>query len=240
MILPGNTVLMADGSQKPVEQIAIGDSVQDWLGNVSTVEGIIAQQLDIARVCVQINGTLTVTQDQMFLGTDRSFTAAINPNRYWAVRQNYVGINNQIMMGYNWGSNPDSVELMNEGTTVCAYKNTSVAISGITAIPAPANTVVYSHRVSNSGTLVVGGIATSAWPKIWWDYKNWEALPSANTYAIVRNTSTNLIQVIPNFDPSSITYPYQIWSNDSMRFINPTTASPTGSTGASGGIQIIA
>ena len=237
MILSGNRVLMADGTLKAVENIVVGDSVLDWKGATQQVEGISTEILyNPSREFVQIDNGITVSDDQTFLGKDTQFHSAADARRYWPFRLGYVGAHYQLMSDYNWGYNPDAVLPLVTGTVLASANNGSETVSSITPVAVPLETVMWSHRVSGSGTYVVEGLAVAAWPNAMWDWVNWQPLPITSTLTVIRRLDTGKIELHIDFDPTTVSYPYGTWSDTAHRFVGP-TASPTGPTG---GLTIVA
>ena len=247
MITPGNRVLMADRTLKAVESLVVGDSVLDWKGQPQVVEGVLTNILnDPARVFVRIDDQLTLSNDHTLFGMDNNFHAAGDARYYWGLRLGYVGANYQIMSDYNWGYNPDAVLPLEVGTVLAAEGNTSRTVASVTPVTVPLQTVLWSHRVSGSGTYVVEGLCVAAWPNTMWDWVNWQPRPSTDTLTVIRLLDTGKIELHYNFDPSTDTRPYGIWSNQNIRFVSPSTTGPTGATGpasptgSTGGLNIVA
>jgi len=242
MILAGNSVLMKDGSTKLVEDILVGDQVLDWKGQVETVEGISSQIIGNPDwKCYKINNTLSVTENHGLVGSDGNFYAVSRARYFWPYRLAYVSANHVISSSFNWGVNPDATLPLILGTQVDAYLNTSQNISSIEEIPTPVDQTVYTHKVSNSGTYVVGGLAVHAWPNILWDWKNWAPLPEGTTVTVIRRTDNGVFELHQNFDPTTVDYSYTKWEPETGKFsgiISP-SSSTTGPAEA-GGPTIVA
>jgi hypothetical protein len=239
MILGGNLIFMSDGSTKLVEQVSVGDSVFDWKGNKETVEGIVAFTIsDPNWQCIKINNSVTVTVNHGFIGSDRNFYAYDKVKFYWPYKLGYVSKNHVITYDYNWGINPDFTLPLKTNTSLAGYLDTTQIVNSIDIVPTVVGTTVYAHKVSGSGTYVVGGLAAHAWPNAMWDWENWAMRPDGTTLTIIQRNDNGMIELHYNFDASKINYSYSVWNINKNKFLNIKTSTST--TPTSGGLNIVA
>lgn len=229
MILPGNRVLMADSSLKPIEQLSVGDQVLDWKGNVETVEGITASILaDNNRKCTTINGSLHITETHGLVGVDGNFYSQGDPRYYWWLWLGYVGANSVIAYDWNWAEDPDNHKPLVPGVQIASHPNTFQTIQTVEPFEPVTPTPMFSHRVSGSGTYVVEGFCALAWPKLLWDYQTWQALPSTTKVDMIRRDDNGKISILKNTDLATLDFDYWLWNPQTRKWNKVSTSAPTG------------
>ena len=230
----GSTVLMADGSRKPVENIAPGDYVKDFQGNSKLVDGIRVQNsyINPKREQWLINEKYLVTDVTNFVSPDYHFYTTGNspygeptdevPLTLRKVKIDFIGLENRIRKFWVWldDSYVDIFSKFTVGVTIKKENDETEQVTSLRQLADsecnPALNKTYSFSVKG-GTLWIDGYLTTARLNEDFDYKT--MLPIEGTVTITSNTEnvSQLSRVI-NIDYSA--NKDSIWDNENDCWIN--------------------
>jgi len=198
----GSTVLMSDGSRKPVKNIVPGDYVKDFQGNSKLVDGIRIQNsyFNPKREQWLINEKYLVTDVTNFVSPDYHFYTTgnnpygENPDVLITLKKAtllFVGQENRIRKLWTWidESYSDIFSPITVGITIKKEDGGSEEVTSLRQLQDsecnPALTKTYSFSVKG-GTMWVDGYLTTARLNEDFDYKT--MLPIEGTVTITSNT----------------------------------------------------
>lgn len=235
---PGSTVLMADGSRKPVEQIQYGDYVKDFQGNSKMVDAVRATHLynykNRKREWWLINNSFLITDTMSFftpdykirtVGSQETFNEAVFDKK---IIRPVVTKNNAISFVWYWFDDSYSTIFapMQVGDVLLKENNqteTVTSLENVSEQHASDNNVTYAFGIEGGGTAWVDGYLTIARMGYKFDFSTMEYCPDAViTVGKIGSVdpelmrSNNPLQRIKNPDLSSITdfvwnEKYEIW-----------------------------
>ena len=179
----GSTVLMADGSKKPVENLSYGDMVKDILGNNSMVDGVRAINFSLQNQTWLINNSFMVPNDTIVVSAEGKYLqigkTALKQNSHVmdTIRRHYPYIveNNKILSKWSWADCDDLFEDLQIGSVLIKENNTTETVTSIEKIEnlnLLEYDTIYGHSVSNAGIYWVDGYACTARMNEKWDYRN--------------------------------------------------------------------
>lgn len=174
--LRGTPVLMADGSERPIERVRVGDQVIGAFGFVNTVRQVTAGTLGPARVFL-LNKQLVVLGGHRFW-VPRKGWAAITPEDHDA---NLAALRDSAAlarMGQDWHVDDDSIPAEHLSQTleigdVLAYGvGDRLAVETLDEVRFPPETAIYELHIHNgSGSYTVyGGLWATGSPDYAFDF----------------------------------------------------------------------
>jgi hypothetical protein len=188
-VFAGSTVWMANGRQKPVEELEVGDEVKDILGETRVVDGIRPLQYSTIGVSYIINSKYVITSQHNFFSADNKIcslwphTLAPHPGYEIKAMYPYITQNNVLRQKWSWVP-AESSGLVNrwycdDPRWQDIYLNTIKGpekVETIELIDMTNHDVMYSHSVTGSGTYYVGGLCCGARINETWDYEKMEPI----------------------------------------------------------------
>lgn len=231
----GSTVLMADGSRKPVENIIPGDYVKDFQGNPKLVEGVRIQNAFMnapKREQWIINEKYLVTDITLFVSPDYHFyttgtkpygsSIGSDPITLQKVHTPYIGVDYIVRRLWIWldDSYSDIFHEMSVGINILKEGNQTEEITSVRLLTESeynqSLNKIYAFAVKG-GTMWVDGFLTTARLDENFDYKT--MTPIEGTVTITSNTAnvSQLTRVI-NIDYS--TNEDSIWDSENDCWLN--------------------
>ena len=210
----GSTVLMADGSRKPDENIIPGDYVKDFQGNSKLVDGIRVQNsyVNPKREQWLINEKYLVTDVTTLITPDYHFYTTGNnpysePTGIRKIALQFIGLENRIRNFWTWldESYLDIFSPFVIGITIKKEDDQTEQVTSLRQLTDsecnPALNKTYSFSVKG-GTMWVDGYLTTARLNEDFDYKT--MLPIEGTVTVTSNTenTSQFLRVI-NIDYSA-------------------------------------
>ena len=175
--LAGTPVALADGTTKPIEEVAVGDLVVGAFGEANPVVALQRPLLADSKVC-RINDEHTTTTHHPHIGSDRQFYCP-DPD---AIKRVMYGKTHTIIYGdgsteerFMTGVNPDRIKKLELGTALQTTTGPR-SITKIEPLPMSSDTQVYHLVVGGSHTYTVDGYAVVGWAtETDFDYDTWSA-----------------------------------------------------------------
>ena len=162
--LAGTPVALADGTTKPIEEVAVGDLVVGAFGEANPVLALQRPLLADSKVC-RINDEHTTTTHHPHIAADRKFYCP-DPD---AIKRVMYGKTHTIIHGdgsteerYMTGVNPDRIGKLTVGIQLQTVTGPRT-VTTIEPIPMSADTQVYHLVVGGSHTYTVDGYAVVGW-----------------------------------------------------------------------------
>jgi len=208
-------ILMADKSDKNIEDIIFGDVIIDYAGNSQTVIGLISEKKDNI---ITFNDEITCSLDSAFLSSDGKIISFEDP--IWGgIIQSYRGENKKILKSRNWGLNSEYMKNLVKGSII----NSIESVFNINKITINTNDeILYNLKTSGSGTYITNGYVTLGWANIWtWNYNTWEPLKNTDLVDIIYCLDRNIKLIEINFNPDNFEHPYLIWDKKNNKFVEP-------------------
>jgi len=225
----GSTVLMANGSQKPIEKLEIGDEVKDIFGQTQTVNGIRNLQYSKVGVSYLINGKYLITSQHYFFSEDNkiyciwSHNYAEHPGHEIVAVYPYITKDNKIKQ--LWSCVPSE----ETGIIKRFYQedprwqdvylktmNGPEKVEIIEQIDMTSEDTIYAHSVTGSGSYFVGGLCATARLNENWDYENMR--PIDGTVTIISAGNGKPHQRVINIDHS--TNENSVWCPEDQHWKN--------------------
>jgi hypothetical protein len=204
-VFAGSTVWMANGRQKPVEELEVGDEVKDILGETRVVDGIRNMQYSKTGVSYVINGKYLITSQHMFYSADRKLYSIWSHNfamfDQTEIKNMFTFITekNKLKQKWVWYSEETSsitTRMYQEDPRwQDVYLNTMNGpekVELIEQIDMSNEDTMYSHSVTGSGTYYVGGLCVAARTNETWDYVNMKPIDGVVT--IINNNPDGRIR----------------------------------------------
>jgi hypothetical protein len=175
--LAGSLVAMADGTEKVIEDVKVGDEVLGAFGEINVVLALHRPLLGSASM-ISINGEHSSTAHHPHIGTDRKFYCA-NPSALGAT----YGLEHEVL---NAAGNPEMrllhglksgrVHMYELGQSLKTVEGSRI-MNTLEPLSMPADTQLYNLVVSGSHTYHVDGYAVTGWPREDdFDYDSWTAI----------------------------------------------------------------
>jgi len=166
---------MADGSQKPIEEVCVGDTVLGAFGEVNTVLALHRPLLGKARMC-RINDEHSTTNHHPHVSADRRFycgdPAAVLGATYGREHDVIDGTGSVVKRMLH-GLAPGRIEQLTVGVDLKTVDG-SRPVKSLDLFDLPADTQLYNLVISGSHTYHVDGYAVTGWPREDdWDYTLW-------------------------------------------------------------------
>ena len=226
-LFAGSTVLMANGRQKPIEELEVGDEVVDVVKQKRIVDGIRNLQYSKNGVSYIINGKYVLTSMQYFLSADKkiyciwSHNFAEHPGHQIALMFTYITEKNKLKQKWSY------IPAEETGLVYRWYQedprwqdvyletiNGPEKIETIEQIDMSDQDTMYSHSVTGSGTYYVGGLCVTARINETWDYENMKPIEGVVTMASNTSGHYRVIDIDHSTNEDSIWCPEdQHWKN---------------------------
>ncbi len=173
--LAGSPVALADGTTKPIEQVAVGDRVVGAFGEINTVTGTMTSALGFVSI-TNINGEHKTTAPHPHITTDYKLacTDPVSLSKFAYGKSFPItgadGIRGKRVIK---GVNPDRIKKLEVGMSLQTLTGART-VSTLETIRMPPSTRVYhlttdgSHSYTVDGYAVAGGATEEDW-----DYDTW-------------------------------------------------------------------
>jgi hypothetical protein len=180
--LAGSLVAMADGSQKPIEEVQVGDAVLGAFGEINYVLAL-HRPLMGAATMIRINDEHSSTAHHPHIGADRRFYSADVSALAGTYGQTHEVFNaaGEKEMRFLSGLKAGRVVLYEMGMALKTAEG-SRALASLETYSMPADTQLYNLVVSGSHTYHVDGYAVTGWPSEEdFDYDAWAPIAAQIT-----------------------------------------------------------
>jgi hypothetical protein len=164
--LAGSLVAMADGSEKAIEDVQIGDMVMGAFGEFNKVLALHRPLLGSAAMC-KINGEHSTTNHHPHLSIDKKFYCG-DPIK---VTDSTYGLEHDVIVEggaiEKWllrGLRPGRVELLHTGVNLKTVEGSRV-VESLEVYSMPPETQLYNLVMGGSHTYHVDGYAVTGWPR---------------------------------------------------------------------------
>ena len=173
--LAGSMVQMADGTQKKIEDVCIGDMVLGAFGEHNEILALHRPLLGSFKLC-KINGEHTTTNHHPHVGSDKGFYCG-DPDLVSAATYNkshtVIGKEGTEEMFLS-GLASYRIRQMTIGSSLMMYQG-PVEVFSMEIIEMPEDTQLYNLVVGNSHTYFVENYAVTGWPREDdFDYDTWQ------------------------------------------------------------------
>lgn len=173
--LAGSLVRMADGSDKVIEDVIVGDLVLGAFGEVNPVLALHRSKLGTQRI-ININSDHRATENHPHISPDRKFyaanIAALENNTYGRMHTVIDATGNKIQMMLH-GLNKERVQQLQVGLMLQTISGARLLESLEYETMSP-DTDLYNLVVGGSHTYNVDGYAVTGWPREDdFDYDSW-------------------------------------------------------------------
>jgi hypothetical protein len=173
--LAGARVTLADGTEKAIEEIVVGDRVLGAFGEINEVLALHRPLLGANRMCC-INGEHHTSNHHPHVGVGRTFYS----NDVDWLRETTYGREHEVLnaagereMRMLHGLRGDRIQALAIGAELKTVEG-SRAVRSIEVYGLPAETQLYNLVVSGSHTFCVDGYAVTGWPREDdFDYDTW-------------------------------------------------------------------
>lgn len=172
--LAGSLVQMADGSQKAIEDVAIGDVVLGAFGEANPVLALHRPLLGSAHMN-RINGEHSTTAHHPHVSVDRGFYCsepATAENATYGQEHEVIdetGVVKRLLHGLKKGR----VQRLDLGIVLKTVEG-GRPVTSLETYSLPPETQLYNLVTGGSHTFHVDGYAVTGWPREDdWDYDNW-------------------------------------------------------------------
>jgi hypothetical protein len=176
--LAGARVAMADGTEKPIEEVAIGDHVRGAFGEINRVIALHRPLLGANRMC-RINDDHESSNHHPHIGANREF---YSNDVDWLRETTYnreheiiteSGTERHLLQGVA----PSRIQPMVVGVSLKTIDGAR-PVDMLEVFTLPADTQLYNLVVSGSHTYHVDGYAVTGWPREDdFDYDTWTPRP---------------------------------------------------------------
>ena len=179
--LEGAIVQMADGSQKTIETVAVGDLLLGAFGEVNPVLALHRPLLGSAHMN-RINGEHSTTAHHPHVSADRKFycsePSVVETTTYGHEHDVIDGSGNTVKRMLH-GLKKGRVQHMQVGVVLKTVEGSRPVVS-LESYDLPPETQLYNLVMGGSHTYHVDGYAVTGWPREDdWDYDTWTAMQSA-------------------------------------------------------------
>jgi hypothetical protein len=164
--LAGSLVTMADGSEKAIEDVQIGDMLLGAFGEHNKVLALHRPLLGSAAMC-KINGEHSTTNHHPHISIDKKFYCG-DPIK---VTDRTYGLEHDVIVEggttEKWllrGLRPGRVELLHEGVHLKTVEGSRV-VESLEVYSMPPETQLYNLVMGGSHTYHVDGYAVTGWPR---------------------------------------------------------------------------
>ena len=176
--LAGSLVQMADGSQKVIEEVRVGDAVLGAFGETNTILALHRPLLGSALMC-KINGEHSTTNHHPHISVDRKFycgnPALVSASTYGHVHE-VIDADGATMERMLHGLKKERILQLEVGVELKTVEG-SRTTKTLETYSMPADTQLYNLVVGGSHTYHVDGYAVTGWPREDdFDYDTWTAV----------------------------------------------------------------
>ena len=176
--LAGSLVQMADGSQKVIEDVRVGDAILGAFGETNTVLALHRPLLGSALMC-KINDEHSTTNHHPHISVDRKFycgnPALVSGSTYGHVHKVIDG-DGAIVDRMLHGLKKERILQLSVGVELKTVEG-SRTTKTLETYSMPADTQLYNLVVGGSHTYHVDGYAVTGWPREDdFDYDTWTAV----------------------------------------------------------------
>ena len=173
--LKGSPVTMANGSSKPIEEVAVGDQVRGAFGEINTVLALHRPLLGTAQMA-KINNTHSTTSHHPHISADKQFycvhPARVDNQTYGREHDVIDGEGNTVKRMLH-GLKKGRTQVMTLGLNLKTVDGSRV-LETLEIYDLPPETQLYNLVVDGSHTYYVEGYAVTGWPREDdFDYENW-------------------------------------------------------------------
>ena len=179
--LAGTPVTMADGTQKVIEEVAVGDRVLGAFGEVNEVLALHRPLLGKALMC-KINGEHSTSNHHPHVAADGGFYAndpATTDNVLSGGLYPVINAAGQKEIRKLLGLRPGRLQQLAVGVALKTVEGSRV-VTTIETYSMPPNTQLYNLVVGGSHTYHVDGYAVTGWPREDdFDYDSWKPIVAA-------------------------------------------------------------
>ena len=176
--LAGSLVQMADGSQKVIEDVHVGDTVLGAFGETNTIVALHRPLLGTALMC-KINDEHSTTNHHPHISADRKFycgnPALVSGSTYGHVHKVIDG-DGAIVDRMLHGLKKERILQLSVGVELKTVEGSRITKT-LETYSMPADTQLYNLVVGGSHTYHVDGYAVTGWPREDdFDYDTWTAV----------------------------------------------------------------
>ena len=224
----GSTILMADGTRKPIEDVSYGDYVKDFQGNNKIVNGVKSFNIYTTRnrQWFLLNDKFLISNACSFFGPSPDYkiyvsgTAKDSKRLIYNRRINYVINKNQIEMKFIWidPSYESKRFSMEVGNVLIKENNQTEVITSlvdVTSTYAADNKLAYYISV-DGGTAWINGYLCIFSHDIRFDFSTMQYYP--NAVITLNETTDELSRVLDSTTIDYSTFPDLIWNEQDERF----------------------
>ncbi len=172
--LAGSLVTLADGTERPIECVKVGDQVLGAFGEINVVLALHRPLLGSASM-VRLNGEHSSTAHHPHIGADRKFYCA-EPSALGAtygVEHEVLNADGDLEMRMLYGLKSGRVQMYELGQSLKTVEGSRI-LNTLEPLSMSADTQLYNLVVSGSHTYHVDGYAVTGWPREDdFDYDSW-------------------------------------------------------------------
>jgi hypothetical protein len=176
--LAGSLVQLADGTQKPIEDVCVGDNVLGAFGETNTVLALHRPLVGSALMC-KINDEHSTTNHHPHISTDRKFYCgdpATVENSTYGRPHKVIDAQGQVVERMLHGLRKGRVQKLTLGVELKTVEG-SRKVTTLETYSLPPETQLYNLVISGSHTYHVDGYAVTGWPSEEdFDYDAWKAV----------------------------------------------------------------
>lgn len=163
--LAGSLVQMIDGSEKPIEDVQVGDLVMGAFGEINSVLALHRPLLGSAQMC-KINNTHSTTSHHPHISVDKKFYCShpltVDNNTYNKVHK-VIDASGNIVDRLLKGLKPGRVQKLELGINLKTVDGQRT-VNTLELYGLPPETQLYNLVVDGSHTYHVDGYAVTGWP----------------------------------------------------------------------------
>lgn len=173
--LAGSLVTMADGTQKPIEDVQCGDELLGTFGEINQVLALHRPLLGTASM-IRINDEHSSTAHHPHIGVDRGFYCAnisALEGATYGKEHEVLNADGKAELRFLQGLNPGRVQMYETGMALKTAEGSRI-LQTLEHYSLPADTQLYNLVMSGSHTYHVDGYAVTGWPSEKdFDYDHW-------------------------------------------------------------------